>query len=90
MFAKKYRDRIKPRICTKIALVCTVVFSLSGYPAGAIAQNNYDGYYNYIGTWPDQVDTYYAEDVQGLAHSDDKWFITNQVMPKVRCFMQFP
>ena len=41
-----------------------------------IAGDAYDGYYNLIGTYPDQVDTVYAEDVQGLAHSGDSWFIT--------------
>ncbi len=40
------------------------------------AGNSYDGYYNYIGTWPVEKDTVYAEDVQGIAHSDNSWFIT--------------
>ncbi len=30
----------------------------------------------YIGNYPDEVDTAWSEDVQGIAHDDDHWFIT--------------
>ena len=42
----------------------------------SIAGDAYDGYYNYIGTYPNEKDTVYAEDIQGIAHNDDYWFIT--------------
>lgn len=47
---------------------------------GVRAQDAFDGYYNYLDgrDWPDDEDTIYAEDVQGIAHSDSYWFITRQ------------
>ena len=30
----------------------------------------------YIGNYPNEQDTAWAEDVQGLAHDEDQWFVT--------------
>jgi len=44
--------------------------------AGADDAERFDGYYNYINDYPVEAQTYYAEDIQGIAHDDDHWFIT--------------
>jgi hypothetical protein len=54
---------------------------IAGFIAPTAAQSLYDGYYNYLnqGDWPDHAITYYSEDIQGIDHSDDYWFISNIV-----------
>lgn len=46
----------------------------------SFAGDGFDYYINYLQgqDWPDQHTPVYAEDVQGIAHDDDHWFITKQ------------
>ena len=50
--------------------------ALLGPSAPATAGDGFANYYNFINNWPDEHTPVYAEDVQGLAHSDDSWYIT--------------
>jgi len=56
-----------------IAVLCAVG-AQGASPARAQSQG--EGYYFYLGNYPDDRNTGFHEDVQGVAHDADHWFIT--------------
>lgn len=45
-------------------------------PYASSAPRAYEAYYNFLGNYPDEKETGWHEDVQGLTHDQDDWFIT--------------
>lgn len=64
---------------TGAAAICVGAAAL-WLAASAHAGDEFDCYFNYLEgrDWPDEHDTVYSEDVQGIAHDDAHWFITKQ------------
>lgn len=46
--------------------------------SGSAQQQPYEAYYNYLGNYPDDANTGWHEEAQGLAHDQDNWFITQR------------
>jgi len=45
-------------------------------PGSLSAPQAYEAYYRFLGDYPDQEETEWAEDVQGITHDQNNWFIT--------------
>jgi hypothetical protein len=46
---------------------------LAPYPSSA--SRAYEAYYNFLGNYPNQAETGWRVDAQGLTHDQDNWFI---------------
>jgi hypothetical protein len=57
-----------------LTVAASALFRLA--PGAGIAQQFYEAYYNYLGNYPDGKETGWREDVQGISHDQDDWFIT--------------
>ncbi|UCE60653.1 MAG: hypothetical protein JSU63_02660 [Phycisphaerales bacterium] len=65
---------------TAIHTICiALTASLAGVLSTAHALEEYEGYYFYIGDYPYDANPGWHEDVQGVTHDDDYWFITQSV-----------
>jgi hypothetical protein len=60
-----------------VLCLCTALVLMPGATVRvAEAQPSYSAYYRYLGNYPDDADTPYADNIQGLAHDDSHWFIS--------------
>lgn len=60
------------------AFVLACVLAPLATPHEAAAQALYESYFNYTSTRPDEAETNYAGNVQGLAHDKNNWFISQE------------
>lgn len=45
-------------------------------PLILVAQSAYEGYYLYLDNYPQNAETAWSENVQGIAHDNEHWFIS--------------
>jgi hypothetical protein len=64
------------KLAARTAVTITVLFLLTLFWGNGIAQDGYESYYLYLGHYPDNASPGYHEDVQGITHDDNNWFIT--------------
>lgn len=53
------------------------MMTIPGWPSRLLSQE-YESYFNYIHTRPDEAQTNYAGNVQGLTHDSNNWFISQE------------
>lgn len=53
-----------------------IAIALVAIPSPRTLADNYEAYYLYLGGYP-IAETLWSNDVQGVAHDDENWFITN-------------
>jgi hypothetical protein len=64
--------------------IASLALGLMGMSATAAADGpepwsqKYESYFNHIGTTPDEAETNYAENVQGITHDNTHWFISQE------------
>jgi hypothetical protein len=63
---------MKNIVITILILCLTIMVPISPVHA---EEATYESYFNHIGTAPDQAESEYAEEVNGITHDRDNWFI---------------
>lgn len=75
-------------------LIMANMLFLTIFPEIGIAQDGFESYYLYLGNYPDNANPGFHEDVQGITHDDNNWFITqsdaNDSDPAERSLWKIP
>lgn len=58
-----------------VFLILALLATLSGTADAQEPLSAYESYFNYIGTAPYEAETKYAEEVNGITHDSDNWYI---------------
>lgn len=67
---------VRTALLAVMSVVGQALLLLAPYTSNA--QQPYEGYYNYLGNYPNEANPGWHQEAQGLAHDQNNWFITQR------------